>query len=401
MKHITIALVLCAVPATAFAQSVSCPSCGQVASYFRGAGGFIGTVADGADEVAFVASCGGVTVTGEAQIHGETASQLFNHRNGLACDQEGGSLQISGLEDGGWYWIHDDVNSAVGSLVAKDVLMNEKVDITPAGDSVTMTEGHGAVFLKHSGGRVGILPNILPEPPVAAAVTCGPRVTPNTNPPAYTSQMAKSCMLGDGGTKVRVTGPTGHGRRGQITSSLVTRPAIGDALELDVDLWVSESGSYNTGDLTSTPALANRGWIGKGADNWLGNVGWFAGLSSAAPGSDLAGAAVTIADDDSNGQATISISPSATYCPSTGTQTTATVRVLAFGSGATVPDTVLGGGTATTGSSDADTIFPSLATHRSLGGAYAATTIRIACPPPAAANEGQDLVPGNPFPTDR
>ncbi len=401
MKHILAALAFCAAPATAFAQSVSCQSCDHVASYFRGAGGFIGTVADGVDEVAFVASCGGVTVTGPAQIHGETASQLFSDRNGLACEQEGGSLEIAGLKDGGWYWIHDDLNSAVGNLVAKDILRNEKVDITPAGPSITMTEGDGAVFLKHSGGRVGILPNILPEPPDPAATTCGPRVTPNTNPPAYTSQMAKSCMLGDGGTKVRVTGPIGHGRRGHLTSSLVTRPATGDALELDVDLWVDESGSYNTGDLAGTPALANRGWAGKGTDNWLGNVGWFAGLSGAGPGTDLAGAAITIADDDSNGQATISISPSATYCPSAGTQYTASVNVLAFGSGATVPDTVHGGGTATTGSSDADTIFPPLATQRSLGGAYSSTTIRVACPPQAAANLGQEPVPENPSPTDR
>ena len=87
MKHIATALMLCAIPATGFTQDLSCNGCGHVAPYFRGSGGFIGTVADGVDQVTFVSFCGSVSTTGEAQVNGRTATQLFNQRNGLACGQ--------------------------------------------------------------------------------------------------------------------------------------------------------------------------------------------------------------------------------------------------------------------------------------------------------------------------
>ena len=175
MKHIALALMLCAIPATAFAQSVSCNGCDHVAPYFKGNGGFIGTVADGGDKVTFVVFCGSVSTTGEAQVNGRTATQLFNQRNGLACDREGGSLEIAGLEDGGWYWITDDMNSAVGSLVRIDVLDNMPTHPTdPGSDDITLTPGKGAVFVKQaSTGRVGILPTILPAPGAAVLRKCG------------------------------------------------------------------------------------------------------------------------------------------------------------------------------------------------------------------------------------
>ena len=392
-NYLMVALILCAIPAVAVGQTVSCDDCTHVASVYMGEGGFVAT-ADDADMVTWVATCNGVTRSGElpANDDGKVAALWAGD---LACHGDAKSeFQVGPIMDGGWFWITDADNSAVGGLVAKDVLDNEAADITTAGDGVTMTAGKGAVFLKEaSTGRVGILPNILPEPPPAAAVVCGPRITPNTDPAVYTSQAAKSCMLGGGGTKVRVLGPAAHGRTGVITGGMVTRPAVGQ-LALTADLWVDESGSYNTGDLTNTPALANRGWVGKGTNNWLGNVGWTASLHGATPGASLTGAAVAIEDTGTNGQANITITPSATYCPAKGTQTTAVVNILAWASGATV-----GAGAATTGTGTDDTIFPALATQRALGGAYSAAQIRIVCPPPASsANQGQELVPENPFP---
>ena len=403
MKHITIALVLCAIPAVAFGQTAACDGCDHQVSVYHGSGGLIAT-ADDAEMVNYRASCGGVTRTGELEANDDgVVSMLLT--GDLACMDEDGTFELGPIMDGGWFWITDETNSAVGGLVSKDILDNEDTDLTDAGEGVTMTMGAGAVLLKETAtGRVGLLPNILPEPPAPDAVTCGARATPNTNPTAYTSQASRSCMLGGGGTKIQVVGPAAHGRRGQIAGGTVTRPATGNPLMLDVDLWVDESGSYNTGNLDDSAGgdsdLANRGWIGKGTANWIASVGWFAGLSGATPGANLAGAAVAITDDDNDGQAEIAISPSPTYCPATGTQTTASVTILAFGSGATLPD-AFGGGTATTGVSDSDTIFPSFATHRALGGARAGTTLTIACPPPAAANQGQELVPENPFPTDK
>ncbi len=392
MKHITIALVLCAIPAMAFAQTAACDDCDHQVSVYHGTGGLIAT-ADGADMVNYRATCDNVTRTGELMPNDDgVVSMLFT--GDLACMEDDGTFELGPVMDGGWFWINAGDNSAVGNLVAKDVLDNMAVELTDAGDSITEVPGAGANLLMHTSGRVGLLPTILPEPPAPDAVTCGPRITPNSRPPAYTTQVAKSCMLGGGGTKVRVTGPAAHGRTGMI-SGPVTRPAV-NTMTLMVDLWVDESGSYYRGDLTSDAALVNRGWAGKGASNWLGNTGWTASLHGATPGATLAGAGVEIADSDSNGQAEITISPSATYCPTRGSQTTAVVNVSAWGSGATV-----GSGSATTGTGTAEEIFPSLAPQATLGGAYAAAQIHIACPPPAAANRGQELVPDNPFPTDK
>ncbi len=72
--------------------------------------------------------------------------------------------------DGGWYWINDDLNSAVASLLPKTVVGNaQTAPIDPGG--LTFDKGDNATFVKHEGsGRVGILQHIMPTPPVAA---CG------------------------------------------------------------------------------------------------------------------------------------------------------------------------------------------------------------------------------------
>ena len=54
MKHITIALVLCAIPAMAFAQDVTCDECTHVVSVYAGHGGFIATAAEDAEMVIWV-----------------------------------------------------------------------------------------------------------------------------------------------------------------------------------------------------------------------------------------------------------------------------------------------------------------------------------------------------------
>ena len=264
MKHIRVALVLCALPATAFAQDLVCGGCDHVVPYFRGTGGFIGTVAQGADEVTFVASCGSVTTSGEATIQGDTASQLFTRGNGLACDRDDGTFEIAGLEDGGWYWVHDTWSSAVGNLISAAVLGNEPIEITDPGDSVSISEGRGAAFLKHTAsGRIGILPTILPEPTEPAPRSCGAYRFDRTTVRQHTAV----CELGDGSASVRLVGPGSFGRRATITNGMVYRNADGD-VTVQADLWTE--GGVVTTDTTATPV--GTGYLGLGGALSLGAV---------------------------------------------------------------------------------------------------------------------------------
>lgn len=343
MRHVTLALVLGTLPASIFAQQLSCPDCRHIAPYFKGEGGFIGTVAEDAENVAFVVSCGNVTISADARITGGTASQLFNHGNGLACDQEGGDLQIAGLRDGGWYWIADVRNSAVGNLVSRDILDNEMVELTSAGPGVTMSVGRGAVFLKEtSTGRVGILPNILPRPRAERSELCGPRRSPDW-PYPHDRQMTGSCMLGGGATKIRLLGPGAYDGRATIANGSVTRPVAGE-ITVTADLWVDETGSYSTDTSSNGGPSAEairKGWAGTTASgqtdhdsNWL-TATFSLSLTGETPRTgDLADAGVTLTADGSGstppGQATIRIAASDDYCPSTGTRHTATIRIYAI-----------------------------------------------------------------------
>ena len=421
MKHIMIALVLCAIPAMAFGQTVSCDNCTHQLSVYMGSGGFVATHDDDmdAEKVTWVASCNGITRHGELEpgTDGMVAALL---EGDLACHAEGGgSFRLGPITDGGWFWITDADNSAVGNLVALDLFddegmsVNGTVDITSAGDGVTMMAGKGAVYLKEPAtGRVGILPNILPEPMMEpeADVKCGPRRS--AAPPfAYTWQLTNSCMLGGGRTKIRLVGPGAFGSSAMITDGMVYRPAAG-TVTVTADLWVDESGSYSiatdnqAGD-APTVASIRKGWAGRGSENWL--TATFAATANATVGNPVAlpSAGVTLANnggtstnpdrrdaqDQSNpppvGQAVLTIAPDPNYCSKTNNHT-AVINI-----------------TATPGD---NAIHPAVATGKDAGlgsASWAAdlaaiTQLRVVCPPAsAAANPGQELVPENPFPTDR
>lgn len=367
MRDVALAFLLSATPVAAFAQAVTCPECRHVAPWFKGEGGFIGTVAPGATKVTFVTWCGNVSVSGEARIVGRTASLLFTYENGAACDREG-DLEIAGLEDGGWYWITDARNSAVGNLISKDVVDNRTVSLTDAGAGVEMSVGKGAVFLKEtSTGRVGILPNILPQPPAGSAVVCGPQKSPDS-PHWYDRQAASSCMLGDGGTKIRLSGPYGP-----LTTSLITRPDSG-SFTVHADLWLNESGSIST---STDGASIRKGWPGKTAagqpdhdENWLDAT--FA--VSFAAGQDpqignVSGAGVTMTDDGSssspNGRATFTIQGKSGYCQNSRRTDTITIYAAPGAGNNVVPEIAVG--------PDAGFTTSSLA-------AYAGVTqLRVAC----------------------
>ena len=376
IKHIALALMLCALSvAASLAQvEIGCRECSHIVPYFKGNGGFIATVADGADEVIFVASCGNVTTTGEAKINGDTASLLFNGSNGLACGVEGGSFELGPIMDGGWFWITDDTSSAVGNLVAKDVLGNEAVDVTSAGDGVSVSMGKGAVFLKEtSTGRVGILPTILPEPHLDPPMvnTCSYLVTA---PSAYEPEKS-NCMLGDGGTVIRAMGPpSAYASVAQIMDGEeVVRPRSG-SIGVQVDLWGNGTGHFWNG---SAAGDARTGHPGTGHpalmatfSGMLGSTGPGDGAPIASPDAeDPAGASsggLTLENDDAGRMATLRVHANDSYC----------------GPRANYPaDVVI---SATVAETDADDVTPAVAV--ALPGRVAAKLrLTVVCPPAAAS----------------
>ena len=241
---------------------VACPDeeC-HVAPVFMGEGGFVGELADGFDMANFVVTCGNTTASGSAAGDGGgVVRQLFSMANGLACHAEGGSIQIHGLADGGWYWINDDMNSAVSPLIAKDALMGDEVMPTDPG-GVTLMAGDYGTYVK-SGDRVGILPHFVPTAPVEipeipepeAATICMPVWDPEGGTPGEGTWVAnaKNCMLGDGGTVIKMT-MTANGSSSEVTS--VHRDPDGGVVQVRLDLW--GNGSGHVASSTTNPFL---GW---------------------------------------------------------------------------------------------------------------------------------------------
>lgn len=277
------ALILCALPFAAFGQvgvadpakvEVACPDdeC-HVAPFFKGYGGFVGEIAEGFDDVNFVVVCGLTSTSAMAEADSDgIVAQLLDMANGLGC-AAGGSVEIHGLMDGGWYWITGDRSSAVASLVAKDVLGNDMVMPTdPGSSSITleaMKDGATSIVTDTASGRMGILHHILPEPMMeaAASVICGPRYWAGSR--RYYSNHT-DCMLGNGGTMIAMTGPadTLTGRRTPIAAGgTVYRPtAAGATTSVTFGLWGNGSGHISTAPgatgaaTASGSAAALKGW---------------------------------------------------------------------------------------------------------------------------------------------
>ena len=412
MKHITIALVLCAIPAMAFGQTVSCEACTHEVSYYMGEGGFIATAGEDAKMVTYVASCGGVTRTGELTPNDDgMVSMLFSMDNGLAChstatDDDGvtkNSLQIGPVMDGGWYWITDDMNSAVGNLVAQDVLDVKAVDLTSAGDGVSMAMGKGAVFVKEAAtGRVGILPNILPEPPMEALRKCGAddqgsagkdaAATVEAANARFTRRTSK-CEMGDGGTITYATTTntfTGATTR-VMDKSTIVRPSGTGNVVVTIDMWGNGSGHFATATtgvhaLLGQPAAA-AGAL-RGTARYTG-VTYTARLGSGPTGSDFvdgtANGGITMDTSTTANVVTFTIAADPAYCKSTApvANNPAPVSVTALMATAT----------------DAAQVTPSIA-RNARSTAVGGISFTVVCGSASSANQGQELVPENPFPTE-
>ena len=392
MKNLSIFVLIALAATVAFGQigvadaakvSVACPDdeC-HVAPYFAGSGGFIGEIADDFDEVTLVVTCGSVSTSAKADgpDDNDIVSMLFSMDNGLACDGTG-SVEVHGVKDGGWYWITDDMNSAVSALMPKDAMGNaQATPADPGNDDIVLTsvEDGVATYVKQvSTGRVGIIPHVLPEPPAPDALGCG----------FYwqgSSQRTRSndCML-DASLAIKVTHADSAGRPDAVTvGSMVYRPATGDGLSLKLNLFGSghistgacPAAGYDTawGDCASnagrTPLMAI--WDVNRTDGTAGTATLAdVGITTTADGSDQDAPTVTIAPLDScDEEATAGL--------------TQTIRIDAI-----TPGT-------------ANTILPDVpGNHRNSTVAMINKSITVACPPSSGANQGQELVPDNPFPT--
>ena len=396
---------------------VDCATCSHVAPVYMGEGGFIAMAEDDAEEVAWVVECGSVSMHGEMEPGDDgIVSGLFTAENGLACnDEDGGSFQLGPVTDGGWYWITGERSSAVGNLVDKDVLDNEPIDVVSAGMGVTMTDTKGAVLLTEtSTGRTGILPTVIAEPfmEAEAPTLCGFTGAGSGTSPFKPRQ--SECRLGDGKTITLATitdGFTGDVRT-VGDKAMVTRPRSSGEVDVVVDLWGNGTGHYvATHDAaTANGITAVRGQPAvamtdaRGAARLTG-VTYTVTRGAQGPGEghtlpvSEAGTDTTPADpanptdeeannDDGLARSaeagdlvTITITSDSDWC-SKDNNYSANVVVTALMADAT----------------SANQIIPAVA--RNAQGVVGSTSFTVVCPA-AAANMGQELVPENPFPTDK
>ncbi len=247
MKQVIQTLILVgAFPALLTGQpgEFECPeaTC-QIAPYFEGTGGFVGEAAamddpETADvdesEVSFSIVCGNVTTRGSVTPDSEgIVRQALAAADGHACEEEsGGTIEIDGLKDGGWYWINDDTNTAVTALIRKDSLGHPRTMPTdPGGLVLKSLEGGAATFAKHEpSGRVGIIPHIVPRKPV-----------PDCSGAAGAS--TTDCILGTAAAWSLAASPT-----------LVTRPT-GDADAVEVTVTLMGTKFITTGAVAATANL--------------------------------------------------------------------------------------------------------------------------------------------------
>ena len=381
-NYLMLALLLGAVTTMAFGQvgvsdaakiSVACPDdeC-HVTQMFMGQGGFIGEVASGFSDVSFVVSCGTLSTSGTVSPDKGTVAQLLTDDNGLSCHAEGGgTVEVHGVQDGAWYWITDDMNTAVATLLPKDALDNPQATVADPGSAdISVTAGPTASFVKQlSTGRVGIISHILPDPPAPTPEICGGRRSSR----GVVSEVTTNCMMGDGGTHIVLTGPTTGGISGGQAPVVVgdsvhrnASTAAGGDYDITAALWGNGTGHVST---AGTPL---HGWNIHSSATPLA-AAYAAGVGNAVPGTanDLAEANVAI-----TAAGVITISPSANYC-GPGKNEVAMITIQA--------------------TPGANAVLPAIAVDSTTGVA-ASRTLRVFCPG-SAANQGQELVPDSPFPT--
>ena len=343
-----------------------------------GSGGFVGEAMDDdpktkdVDEsaVAFIVACGNTTVSGMADKDAKGAvRQSFDDDNGLACNEPDGAIYIHRLKDGGWYWINDEVSSAVAMLVPRDVhddagtAMVEPFD--PGGVRLTTRMEKDkkvgkATYVKHAdSGRVGILTHLQPVQPTAA---CG-------------GTKRSMCVL-SGQYTIALSATEGGDAVKGWKGGTITRGE---------DEWVVTAMIGGTGNLSITQDDASTTNVDEGATSAVFAVGGPGGTvlpteltvgTLGSTGSEGASVTVTIPDATDGDGAILSTLGATDHCVATNQHrgSATSVMVSATGSTNTVPGFTTKGPNA---------------------------TFMVACPPvPEDSAQGQELVPENPFPVD-
>jgi hypothetical protein len=153
---------------------VDCDDPCVVAPFFMGSGGFVVERMNEDDDstpdideglITFVLACDGGRFLSASATPDENGivRQTLSEDTGYVCgEDELGEVHISNAQNGGWYWINDDVNSAVSLLIDRDALERAETIPLDAG-GVTIMKRDKARYIKHEPtGRVAILPHVQP-----------------------------------------------------------------------------------------------------------------------------------------------------------------------------------------------------------------------------------------------
>ena len=351
-RIISSALFFGAVPALLLGQTITvdCPedSC-HIAPYYEGEGGFVGEAANVDDaatadvdesEVKFFLICGSVVRSDSVKPDsGGIVRQALTAADDFACSAEdGGTVEIDGLKDGGWYWINDATNSAVSALIRKDSLGHPYTTPTdPGGVTLRSMTGGAATFAKHeASGRVGIIPHIVPSKPIPGCSG------------AAGDASAGDCVLGS---------PSGWSLT--ASPSTVTRPTDTTAAEVTVTL--DGTNFITTGTAAATAEALEH-------HTSVAGVAFKDGTDAgAAPGTGQSGLLVW----------TIAVEADADRCradnPDRGNAQSVTMKIAA---------------------ASLTNVIPGLPT------AGVETSFTVNCAAASSSAGGAELVPDNPFPVD-
>ncbi len=364
--------------------SSACPEeeC-HVVPLVRNGGGFVARALNATGGVHATLACIGTTtskhVEDDLAVNPDgLVSLLFGTGDWFCEEGTDGTLEVRGVDDGGWYWINDERGSAISPLMAKGVLGNRKVHpVNPGPGFLFETNVTGtASYVTHlSTGRVGILPHVIPQPE-QDIVPCGPVKQEDETWKTRDS----GCMMGNGGAIVDVHTYGVAGSRSSIRGGRIVRPGSGEGTVVGVSLWLNGTGSVVYGD--STPFPPEFGWRAAGGTSLL--VGeWQVEVLDARPGTELGSADIEsrLAQRQDNGDAHLLILPSDSYCPAEGDRHAVKLRVRATGA-----NDVQG--------MPLNPVLPRVGSSAELDGAIAEAIFQVVCPAASAAAAGRELVSG-------
>ena len=132
------------------------------APYWRGYGGIVGEPKEG-ESIRVTVECAGETATNVYDADGAIAELI----RVPSCKDEddnpvAGTMSVTGMKAGGWYWVEGDRNAAVAPLLTAAQLEGGVSAVIPGG--VTVDEGPNGTFIDHDAAKlIAIVPNVKYE----------------------------------------------------------------------------------------------------------------------------------------------------------------------------------------------------------------------------------------------